>query len=82
MHVHRPEAAASPAPTRPVADQLELWPEESAEKVIRRNLEAGARYRAEKERRWEEEMAKLSPAERNLQEDKRWKRRRRYDAVL
>ena len=77
VHVHRSEAAASPAPTPPVADLLELWPEETADVVIRRNRAAAARHRAEEECRWEEEMAKLSPGERNYREAQRWKRRRR-----
>lgn len=77
VHVHRPEAVACPAPTPPVDDQLELWPDESAEMVIQRNRAGAARFRAEEERRWEEKMAKLSPGERNYKEAQRWKRRRR-----
>ena len=73
----RPEVSACPAPP-PVDDQLELWPDESAEMVIQRNRAGAARHRAEEERRWEEEMAKLSPGERNYKEAQRWKRRRRY----
>ena len=79
VRVPRTEAGPSPAPAP--ADQLELWPGESFENVIRRNIEAGARHRAEEERRWEAEMAKLSPAERNQAEAKRWKGRRRHRQV-
>ena len=79
---HRLEEAARPAPTPPVASQFELWPEETAEKVIQRNLEAAARHEAEGERRWAAEMAKLSPAERNHREAKRCKGRRRYESTV
>lgn len=65
--------AVRPARVPPPADQLELWPEESLEKVIRRNLEASEKFRAEEERRWQAEMAKLSTAERNYAEVQRAK---------
>ena len=70
--------AARAAPALPVADQLELWPEDSLDNFIRRNLEASAKFRAEEERRWQEEMAKLPPAERNFREAQRWKRLHRH----
>ena len=79
--VRRPEQDACPAPSPPAADQLELWPDETEEivsqRVMQRNLEAAARHKAEEERRWQVEMAKLSPAERNFKEAQRAKRHRR-----
>ena len=50
MHVHRPEAAACPAPTPPATTSSSWGREESVEKVFQKNIEA-ARHEAEDERR-------------------------------
>ena len=73
----RIKMAPPPGPALPPADQLELWPEESLAEVMRRGRESAAKRYAEEERRWQEEMAKLSPAEQIQKEAERWHKGRR-----
>ena len=77
----RTKEAGLRAPVPPPVDQLELWPEQSVEKVTQRNRQAAARHEAEEERRWQAEMAKLPEAERNYREAQRWKRLYRHGRV-
>ena len=55
----------SVAPPPPPSDspQGELWPDESAEAVIRKNIEAAADEAEEEEREFREELAKMTPRE-------------------
>ena len=60
----RPKRAARPVFALPFADQLELWPKQSLETFIQRNVESAATRAAEKERQGEAETPKLGRMER------------------
>ena len=55
----------SVAPPPPPSDspQGELWPDESAEAVVRRNIETAADEAEEEEREFRAELAKMTPQE-------------------
>ena len=56
--------SVTPPPPSSDSPQGELWPDESAEAVVRRNIEAAADEAKEEEREFREELAKITPQER------------------